>query len=437
VAGHERESYKDPLPSPFIAPLVNHEDSSMRHPKNNLVMLALGSLLAGFPGGCGHKDDFATDGKDKVVVRVTSPIERQVTDYEYFTGRTDAIDRVDVRARVTGYLDKINFEAGKEVAKGHLLFEIDPRPYQAQLDRAQGQVLLAQANSKLAVANLARGKQIAKTPGAVSLEELDKLAAEASSADATVQAATANRELAELNLKFTRVTASVDGIVGRNLLTVGNLVTQDSTLLTTIVSMNPIYAYFDVDERTMLRVLELIRTGKIKADDGTKAPVQFGLANEGDAYPHEGFLDFVNNEVDASTGTIQVRGILPNPEISKGDKGITRFLLTPGLFVRVRLPIGETHKALLVPQAALGMDQGKKFVYVVNDKNIVEYRSVIPAAEQANGLQVVEPVPLMAKDGVEQKDAGLRPTDRIIVGGLQRVRSGMKVEIKSASEAVK
>jgi len=414
--------------------------------RRNLVLLVpiFGFLLAGSLCGCGHKDNLSA-GPQVPVVRVSAPIQRQVTDYDYFDGRTDAVDYVEMRARVTGYLDKINFQPGKEVKKGELLFQIDPRPYKAQLDQTESQVLLNQANLKLALANLARARQIAQTPGAVSQEELDKAAAEAASAEAAVKSAKANVESAALNFKFTEVISPITGIAGRNLLTVGNLVIQDSTLLTTIVSVDPMYAYFDVDERTMLRVQKLIREGKVisleKAEkDKSKIPMQFGLADEGDDYPHEGVLDFVNNQIDISTGTIQVRAILANPLLGDSDSR----LLTPGLFLRVRIPIGKPHQALLVPQAALGTDQGVKFLYVVNDKKVVEYRPVNLGAQQADSLQVVEPVKIVrTKEGVRQAQAAeqgedsLRPSDRIIVGGLQRVRSGMTVDPKAAADARK
>jgi len=408
---------------------------------NRLLLFAFFNLCLSMTAlGCGGNEKPSADNKPPVV-RFALPKVQVVTDYEYFTGRTDAVDHVEVRARVTGYLEKINFKAGSEVKEGQLLFQIDARPYQAVLDKAKSQVLLNQASLKLALANFERGKEIAKTKGAVSQEDLDKLAADTDSAKASVQAAKANVESADLNLNFTRVTSPIDGIVGRNLLTTGNLVTQDSTLLTTIVSLDPMYAYFDVDERTMLRIQKLIREGKIKSvKTGTKAPVQFGLANEDDTYPHTGYLDFVNNEVDIATGTIQVRGIIPNPKVGTGESR----LLTPGLFVRVRFPVGQPHQSLLVPQAALGTDQGEKFLYVVNDQNVVEYRPVVPGPVQADGWQVMEPVKVVrTKEGVIRAKNGelgvdsLTPTDRVIVGGLQRVRSNMKVDPKPAPEVTK
>ena len=401
----------------------------------------LGLCVTVSAAGCSRYDNVA--GAAKIpVVRVSSPIERKVTDYEYFTGRTDAIDYVELRARVTGYLDKINFQPGMEVKKGQVLFEIDPRPYKAQLDQANALVKQNQANFKLAESNLARGRLIAKTPGAISQEDLDKLGAELANSSASVASAKASVEIADLNYKFTKVDAPVSGVVGRNLISTGNLVLQDNTLLTTVVSVDPMYVYFDVDERTVLRVQRLIREGKAKSirdadKTKTKLPMQFGLTNEGDAYPHEGVLDFVNNQVDTSTGTLQVRGLLANPVIGEGDSR----LLTPGLFLRVRVPIGATHEALLVPQSAVGMDQDKKFLYVVNEQKVVEYRPVNLGPQQSDGLQVALPIKIVrSKEGVRQAQPGeagedsLKPGDRIIVSGLQRVRSGMTVDPKPAAE---
>ncbi|MEI7685767.1 MAG: efflux RND transporter periplasmic adaptor subunit [Planctomycetota bacterium] len=396
-------------------------------------------LLAVLMATSGCADTNATRGAPKVpVVRYAYPIEREVTDYEYFTGRTAAVDHVQVKARVTGYLEKINFKAGSNVKEGDTLFIIDPRPYQATYDRALGQIAIAESKLKLASVELARGLSIAKTPGAISQADLDKYAADKSSAEATLQAAKADAESANLNLKFTDVKSPINGVVGNNLITIGNLVTQDNTLLTTVVSMDPMYAYFDVDERTMLRVQKLIREGKIKSvKEGAETPVQFGLANEGNEFPNEGKLDFVNNQIDASTGTLQVRGVIPNPQ-SKSSKSR---LLTPGLFLRVRLPIGEPHKSLLVPQAAIGTDQGKKFLYVVNEKNVVEYRPIDPGPLEADMLQVVHPLKIVrSAEGVRLTKPGeegvesLAVTDKVIVSGLQRVRSGMTVDPKPAAD---
>jgi multidrug efflux system membrane fusion protein len=393
--------------------------------------------------GCGQRHDTGNP-EGPPVVRVTQPVEQKITEYDYYTGRTDAVDAVDVRARVTGYLTEIEFESGKEVKKDDVLFVIDPRPYKAALDQTRAQILVQEAQLNLAVADYNRAKVLAGRGGAqaISQQDLDKYAATQAQADASLKAARANETTADLNYKWTKVTAPVSGLIGRNLLTIGNLVTQDTTLLTTIVSEDPMYAYFDVDERALLRVQELIRQGRFKsARAGNKVPVFFGLATEDNRYPHEGFIDFVNNQVDTSTGTIQLRGVLPNP---RPGEDLPR-LLTPGLFVRVRVPIGEPHPALLVPQAAIGTELGQKFLLVVNDKKVVEKRPVTLGVIEPDGLQEVIPVKLVrtkvrTKDGTkdgwrparegEKGIDSLRPGEEVIVTGLQRVREDMTVTPK-------
>jgi len=364
---------------------------------------------------------------------VLEPISREITDYVFFTGRTDAIESVEIRARVTGYLMEIDFKPGLDVKKGQRLFKIDPRPYQAEFDRLTAQVKLAEARYKLAVADVNRGVEIAKTPGAISQQDLDNFAARRDQAKAEIDAAKAAAEIASLNLEFTSVTAPIDGVVGRNLLTVGNLVQQDITLLTTVVSEDPIYGYFDIDENTMLRIRRMIREGRIKSvSQGGQVPVQLGLSDESDEYPHEGTLDFVNNRVSPTTGTLQVRGIFKNEP--PANPAITPRLLRPGMFVRVRLPLGGPHKAILVPEAAISTDQSAKAVFVVDDKGIVEYRPVTVGSRQPGGWQVVEPVKII-RDGqglrrAQPGEAGsdsLTLTDKVIVGGLQRVRDGVHV----------
>jgi RND family efflux transporter MFP subunit len=394
------------------------------------------ALLAG--AGCTHGPEAA--GAKPTVVRVVPVAERDITDYAVFTGRTAAVQNVDVRSRVTGYLDKIDFNPGDEVKKDQRLFKIDPRPYQAEYDKTAGQVKLAEARLKLNVAEYNRSLAISRTPGAISQEDLDKGLAARDEAQAAVAAAKANSGSAALNLKFTDVLSPIDGIVGRNLLTIGNLVNADSTLLTTIVALDPMYGYFDVDEGTLLRVRELIREGKIKAAKQGEIPVELGLANEGDRYPHAGTVDFVNTQLDSSTGTIQLRGVFANP---KPEGNVPR-LLTPGMFVRIRVPIGAAHGALLVPQAAIGRDQGRKYLLVLGPKNVVEYRPVELGAEQPGGLQVIEPIKMVkAEDGShaagpgDQGEPSLKAGESVIVGGLQRVRPGLTVEPKAAEPAAK
>lgn len=402
-------------------------------PRTLLTVLTLIASLSGCADRGGEKA-----AAKAPVVRVVPPVVRDVTDYEYSTGRTAAVDHVQIKARVTGYLDKVNFKAGANVKEKETLFVIDPRPYKAAVDRALGQVAIAEAKLKLAKVELDRGIAISKTPGAISQSDLDKLAADKSSAEATLQAAKAEAESADLNLKFTDVKSPINGVVGNNLITIGNLVTQDNTLLTTVVSVDPMYAYFDIDERTMLHIQKLIREGKVKSvKDGAETPVQFGLANEGRNFPNEGKLDFVNNQIDIATGTLQVRGIIPNPQ----QKDSKSRMLTPGLFIRVRLPVGEPHKSILVPQSAIGTDQAQKFLYVVNAKNVVEYRPIKPGPIQEDGLQVVEPLKVIRGEGGvrlatgdEKGEDSIVAGDSIVISGLQRIRSGMTVDPKPAAE---
>jgi len=404
-------------------------------------------LLLGLGAACtGCREHQKSDSQHAApTVQVTRPVIRQVTDYTFFTGRTDAPESVNVQSRVTGYLVSIDFEPGAEVKADQQLFLVDPRPYKAALDRAIGRVNLAKASLKLAIADYARALEIAKTPGAISRQDVDKYAAAQGEAEAAVAAAEANSESARLNVEFTEILSPVDGVVGRNLLTLGNLVKQDKTLLTTVVSQDPMYAYFDIDEHTLLRIERLIQEGKIERTDQQEGlPVELGLADEGNRYPHEGRIDFVNNRIDPTTGTLQARGTFANPSLDY--KGLR--LLTPGMFVRIRLPIGGPHSALLVPQEAIGTDQGHKYLLVVNKQNIVEYRPVTLGAQQPDELQVVTPVKMVrTKDGL--RPAGEQPTpkgktvdsigrnDRVIVGGLQRVQPGMRVDPHPAAKKEK
>lgn len=418
--------------------------------------------------GCGHKP--TANLPTTPVVRVVPVTEEKVVDFELFTGRTEATESVEVRARVTGYLVEIGFEPGDDVVVNQMLFRIDPRPYKAVLDQADSQVALARARLKLAQADNARAIEINKTPGAISKQDLDRFASALSEGQAALDAALAQQEQAHLNWQFTEVKAPIAGRASRNLLTIGNLVTQDSTLLTTIVAEDPMFAYFDVDERTMLRVQKMIREGKFKGvREGGKLDAYFGLANEQDAYPHKGVLDFVDNRVDPSTGTLQVRAVIDNPAPeptkeaapppappppaseplppgprSKGDKTKLRDHLnrkprafTAGLFLRVRLPIGDAHPALLVPQAAIRADQGQKYVLVVTAEKKVERRPVDAGAVQPDGRQVVAAVSVVAtetgfraaREG-ESGEPSLKPGELVIVAGLQRVVPGATVETK-------
>jgi multidrug efflux system membrane fusion protein len=359
-------------------------------------------------GGCNRRANQPA-APQPPTVPVSQPVQRSVTDYIDYTGRLDAVQAVDVRARVTGYLIQMPFKEGAEVKKGDLLFEIDPRPYQAQVDAAQAQVNLAEANYKLARAENVRSRAIARRdPGAISAEDLERYAAQEAQANAQVGLAKANLETARLYLGFTKVTSPIDGIVSRYYYTLGNLVTQDSTLLTTVVSYDPMYAYFDMEERVILRLREMINQGKLQVPaDRTNIPILMGLEGE-EGYPHRGTFDFANNTVNPSTGTIAVRAVFPNPLPPGG-----RRLLTPGMFVRIRVPIGSPQSAQLIIDRAIGSDQGLRFVYVVDPDNKVRYQRVQTGPLQPDGLRVIT--------------NGLAADDWVAIGALQQIRPQIQV----------
>jgi RND family efflux transporter MFP subunit len=339
-----------------------------------------------------------------VPVTVSYPALREVTDYADFTGRTAAVDSVEVRARVWGYLDKVNFKEGALVKKGDVLFEIDPRTYRTALAQAEGNLAQAQAKLRRLDADLARREQLIRTR-AISREEYDKAAGERAEAAASLDALKAAVEQANLDLGFTKVVAPISGRVSRTLVTEGNLIAAGSmggTVLTNIVSVDPIYVYFDVDERTVQRVRKLIREGKAKSARDVAIPVWLGLATQ-EGHPHQGTVDFVDNQINPKTGTLRARGVFPN----KNE------VLSPGYFARIRFPIGFPHQALLITDRAIDNDQGQKVVYVVDKENKVVMRPIRLGARH-DGLRVIED--------------GLKPAERVIVTGLQQVRPGAAVE---------
>jgi RND family efflux transporter MFP subunit len=327
-----------------------------------------------------------------------------VTDYADFTGRTAAVDSIEVRAHVWGYLDRVNFREGALVKKDDVLFEIDPRLYRADFERARGTVAQFEARVHRTERDYRRAKSLIAR-GAASQEDHDRYEADYREAVANLDVARANRDLAALNLGYTKVRAPVGGRASRYVVTVGNLIQSGDqgggTLLTTLVSVDPMYVYFDMDERTVLHVRQLIREGKARSA-GAEWPVAIGLANQ-EGFPHRGTIDFEDNQVNPKTGTLRVRGVFPNKDEA----------LSPGFFARVRVPIGRAHRALLVTDRALDTDQGQKVLYVVNDKNEV----------------VSRPVRLGAlHDGLREIAEGLRPGETVIVNGLQQVRPGVTVQ---------
>jgi RND family efflux transporter MFP subunit len=335
---------------------------------------------------------------------VSHPVERDVTDYADFTARTAAVDSVEVRAHVWGYLDRVNFKEGAMVKKGDVLFEIDPRPYQALLDQAKAKVRQDEAQLKYDEAEYQRYVQLIRSKS-VSQSDLDKVAAARGVDLANIAADQALVVSRQLDLDYTKVLAPVSGRASRYVVTVGNLIRSGDqnggTLLTTVMSVDPMYAYFDVDEHTVLRVKQLTREGKADSVRDQSVPVWLGLAND-QGHPHRGTIDFVDNQVNPKTGTMRLRGVFPNKEQ----------ILAPGFFGRVRVPIGRRHKALLVDERALDSDQGQKILYVLNARNEVVSRAV-----RVGGRH----------DGLREITDGLQPGERVIVNGLQQVRPGMTV----------
>jgi membrane fusion protein, multidrug efflux system len=340
---------------------------------------------------------------------VSKPVRREITNFVEFTGRTDAVQAVDIRPRVTGYLVQMPFKEGSEVKKGELLYEIDPRPYEAQLDQAVGQVDLYKAQWRLAQVTYQRDRAIAqKVAGSVSQQQLDQDMAVVDEAAARIKAYEAYTKVYKLNLEFTKVSSPIDGQISRYYLTVGNLVNQDQTLLTTVVSLDPMYVYFDMDEPTLLRIRKATSTGVIDVAADGSFPVLMGLQGE-EGFPRKGTVNFVNNQVNPATGSITMRGIFANPKTGGGAR-----VLSPGMFVRVRLPIGRPHEALLVIDRAVSSDQGLKFVYVADADHKVEYRRVTTGALQEDGLREIT--------------EGLKADDWVLVGGLQQARAHSKIQ---------
>ncbi len=370
-----------------------------------LVPVLLSSLL--LMAGCREKNTFVAPPPPKVTV--VNPVQKTVTHYAEYTGQTAAVETVEIRARVEGTLQSIHFNDAAFVKKGDRLFVIDPRPYQASFDEAQAELATRQAELRLAEATLQR-KESAYKDQAVSEVAVIEARALRDQAVAAIAAARAAIETARLNLSYTEMRSPISGRIGRNRVDVGNLVgASEKTLLATIVSENPIYAYFNINERDLLE-FQKHHTGQSGPTNGNgKTLVFMGLSNVED-YPYEGQIDFTDNRVDPQTGTIQVRGVFKNP------KG---FLL-PGLFARVRIPIGDQKDALLVPERSLGIDQQGYYLLSVTAENVVEYLPV-KVGPLVEGMRVIK--------------SGVKAADRIVVNGLQRARPGTTVNAESPSQS--
>jgi RND family efflux transporter MFP subunit len=335
-------------------------------------------------------------------VDVALPVQRPITRYLDATGNTAPIKSVDLVARVQGFLEAINYQDGSFVKQGTPLFTIEPETYKLKLEQAQAAEAGAQASVKQAEADFKRQSDLVARQ-AVSQATLDTSTSTRDNAQANLQQAQVNTQIAEVNYGYTKVTAPFDGFVTAHLVSVGELVGASSpTQLATIVALDPIYVNFTVNEQDVLRIrAEAARRG-ITVAELRQLPIEAGLQTE-DGYPHQGKLDYVAPTINQSTGTLAVRGVVPNPD---------RMLL-PGYFVRVRVPYDQQGNALLVPDTALGSDQGGRYLLVVNKDNLVEQRKVqIGAAD--NGLRVIE--------------SGLNPDDRVVIAGLLRVIPGQKID---------
>lgn len=363
----------------------------------------LAAFLTLASGGC--RQQSAPPPAKPPEVSVAQPIEREEASYLTFTGRTDAIESVDVKARVSGYLNEVAFTDGQLVSAGDLLFQIDPRPYQATLSQAQAAVEEAKAALTKAEADLERARPLLANR-AISAQEFDQIVAARAVAAAALQSANAAVEAANLDLEFTEIRASIAGRISNTRVTKGNLISEnEGATLTTIAKTDPMYVYFDVDERSLLSVRaerasegQQIHAGNI-ADE--KIPFEVGLVTD-DGFSHKGKIDFVDNRVDPATGTIRIRGVLSDPQ--------NPFI--PGLFVRVRVQVGAPRPMMLVAERALGIDQGQRFVYLVDKDDKVQYKAV-EAGESRDGLRVIT--------------SELSPDSRIVVEGLHRVRPGAQV----------
>jgi RND family efflux transporter MFP subunit len=363
-----------------------------------------GALLAALVAlsGCRSEATTATQAPAPQV-SVAAALERDVTEWDEFTGRLEAVESVEVRPRVTGYIESVNFTEGSHVRKGDLLFVIDPRPYRADLAKAEAELARAIARSELAASDAARSEKLVDIK-AVSREEYDSRINASREAQADVAAARAAVDSAKLNLEFTRITAPIDGRIGKAIVTAGNLVTGGSnaaTLLTTVVSLDPMYVTFEGDEQIYLKYNELSRRGERASSRDAANPVLMGLANE-DGYPHHGAMVFVDNQVDPRTGTIRARAAFENKD----------GYLTPGLFARVKLLGHNSYHAVLVDDRAIGTDQSQKFVYVVDAEHKVAYRPV-KVGRLSDGLRIVQ--------------QGLQAGETVVVNGMQRVRPGVVV----------
>jgi RND family efflux transporter MFP subunit len=364
---------------------------------HRLLLVLAGCTTLALAGGC-HKAEPTAPPPPKVAV--AKPVVRDIVEWDEYTGRTQALESVEVRPRVTGYVQSIQFADGANVKEGDPLFVIDPRPYDAALAQATAQVAVTKARLALAKTENARAVSLVKQK-VISTEDAERRQSAQDEAAGSLGAAEAAVQAAALDVEFTRVVAPVAGRASRHLVDEGNLVTANQTLLTTIVSLDPIHIYFDADERAYLKYVRLAKSGERASSRDVNNPVEVGVADE-TGFPHKGWMDFVDNQFDPDSGTMIGRAIVPNPDQ----------LLSPGQFVRIRIPGSGRHSAILVPDEAIGTDLNQKLVWVIDADNKAQYRAVQIGALH-DGLRIVR--------------EGVSPDERIVVAGIQKMHPGLVV----------
>jgi membrane fusion protein, multidrug efflux system len=368
------------------------------------LLLAIFALSLSY--GCGTQPDTSVQkSQDEIAdVTVAQPLVKEVTDWDVYTGRIEAVNSVDVRARVSGYLDKVNFTAGSRVSAGDLLFEIDPQPFRAQLNYADAQLAQAITRQELAKNDLKRAEGLFHAK-AISAEEYDARKKGSKEASAAVQSAKANVQSARINLNFTSIRSPINGKIGRELITKGNVVNgggPDATLLTFIVSTDPVYVYVEIDERSALKYRRLAQNGNNASAKAT--PVELALADE-PGFPHKGVLDYTSPRVDVATGTVTMRGVFSNPND----------LLSPGFFARMRIKASPPYPAIMLPDRTVSTDQAQRYVWVINSEDKAEYRKVTLGA-QTGGLRVIT--------------QGLKASEWVVTEGVQKLKANSKVNPK-------
>jgi multidrug efflux system membrane fusion protein len=366
------------------------ESSSISRRAMRACLIGAALVSSAWLAGCGDPAEAQGGPPPAPPVSVAPAVERPIADREEFTGRLQALETVDIRARVGGTIEQVHFRDGASVKKGQLLFTIDPRPYRAEVARAESQLAAARARAGLAQAELARAQKLLDDK-AVSRQEFDQLGSSAKTSGADIRAADAALRVARLNLEYASVRAPIAGRASLANITAGNLVSADN-ILTTVVATHRVYAYFDGSEQTFLRLRE---------GNGEALQVKMGLANEA-GFPHTGKIDFIDNRLNPQTGAIRMRAVFDNAD--------GRF--TPGLFAKLQVAQAATHPAVLTPERAIGTDQSKRFVLVVGANNMAEFREV-----QLGALI----------DGMRVVTSGLKPGELVVVNGLQRVRPGAPI----------